>query len=63
MTDTGLCKTEFHKLDVRREYKIRVCTIINGKAIARKVKVTEREEGEDDLRSSARSVRSHGSRH
>lgn len=37
-----LCKTEFHQLDPEKEYRVRVCTVINGKAIARKVQVIKK---------------------
>ena len=37
-----LCKTEFHQLDPEKQYRVRVCTVINGKSIARKVHVIKK---------------------
>ena len=37
-------RTEFLELDPKKEYTIRVCTVVNGRAIARKVHVVKPDE-------------------
>ena len=36
-------RTEFHDLDPTKEYKIRVCTIFNGKTIANRTEIIKPE--------------------